>query len=214
MKGKYIVFEGINGSGKDVQMEELKTRMTTEGYSVYTTRNPSKEYPVGNLLRNEYLTGNRLHDNEMIAMMLATDRYEQTFMKGGLIDKLNSGINVIGSRYYMSSLAYQGYSSDGEMDIIHIMNLNEKVMNALVPDITIYLDLDPGLVPSRVSAANEGQDIYETIEMARIHHKGYANAIILRADHPLENIKIIPADQSIADIHKIVWEMVKPILDN
>lgn len=212
MKGKLIVFEGINGAGKDVQTNLLNLKMEAEGYNTFVTRNPTSNLPVGSLMRKEYLTGNRLHDNEMLALLLAADRYEQCFMKGGIKDKLDEGFHVICSRFYLSSLAYQGYIDEMHTNILHIIDLNKEVIDRFVPDITIYLDLNPELVPERVKLANERVDINENIERAFLSHKGYANAIVCRSAHPSEHIYIIPADNSIEDIHNAVWALVEPIL--
>ena len=113
-KGKFIVFEGIDGSGKSTQIKLLYKYLTSKGVPCYTTFEPT-DSPFGSLIR-QCLSGRIETDDKTIAGLFVADRLDHLYnAKCGLIEKINSGITVLCDRYYLSSYAYHGAFMDMNM---------------------------------------------------------------------------------------------------
>lgn len=166
-KGKFIVFEGTDGSGKSTQLKLLSKYLKSKGVETYTTCEPS-ESPFGGMLRS-CLTG-RLETNEYtIAALFAADRLDHIFNSvNGIKQKIESGVTVLCDRFYLSSLAYNG----GIVPCEWVYALNEQAMNAMRPDLTLFLDLPVEESMTRVGGRGE-QERYETTERQRIIRQRY-----------------------------------------
>ena len=167
MKGKFIVFEGIDGSGKTTQQKRLAERLRGEGKMVYMTAEPT-EMPTGKALR-EALAGKVKKSEWDMALMFVSDRIAHNLdEESGIRKKLDEGYYVICDRYYYSTLAYQGYSTDYEW----IRGMNLSCPEIIRPDICIYLDLLPSQSLERISAGRQTTEIYENEEtLARVREK-------------------------------------------
>ena len=90
-KGKFIVFEGIDGSGKSTQINFLVNKLKEAGISYYTTAEPS-DGPIGVMIR-QILTGERKMDNKVIAALFAADRLDHILNEeNGILNKIENGI--------------------------------------------------------------------------------------------------------------------------
>ena len=135
-KGKFIVFEGTDGSGKSTQMKMLGKYLKAKGISVYGTHEPT-DSPFGALLR-ACLTGRVETDERAIAALFAADRIDHiTNSVNGIMKKLEEGTTVLCDRYYFSSFAYNG----GFVPLEWVIELNKPALNLLRPDLTAFLDL-------------------------------------------------------------------------
>lgn len=166
-KGKFIVFEGTDGSGKSTQMKMLFKYLAGRGVSCFCTREPT-DSPFGALLRS-CLTGRVEADEHTIAAMFAADRLDHINNGvNGIKKKLSEGETVLCDRYYYSSLAYNG----GFVPLDWVAELNRPAMEALRPDLVIYIDLPPEDGMKRVARRGE-TDRYETIEKQKKIHDNY-----------------------------------------
>ena len=166
-KGKFIVFEGTDGSGKSTQMKMLFKYLAGRGVSCFCTREPT-DSPFGALLRS-CLTGRVEADEHTIAAMFAADRLDHINNGvSGIKKKLSEGETVLCDRYYYSSLAYNG----GFVSLDWVAELNRPAMEALRPDLVIYIDLPPEDGMKRVARRGE-TDRYETIEKQKKIHDNY-----------------------------------------
>jgi dTMP kinase len=120
MKGKLIIFEGPDFSGKSTQIKLLKPELIKYNNILYT-REPGSFLPDS----QEYCEGvrNILLNNDLNpfqeAQLFAESRYEHT---KEMIKYINEGFNIICDRYIMSSLAYQGYAQNLGKDRIYELN--------------------------------------------------------------------------------------------
>lgn len=140
MKGRFIVFEGIDGSGKGAQTRLLSGWLKDKGYTVFITKEPT-EGKIGKLLREALKSGNV--KPEPLALLFAADRLEHCFL---IKRKLSEGKIVVSDRYLYSSIAYQGAQG---IEKKWIEGINKF---ALIPDSIIYLDLDPEIGLERISS--------------------------------------------------------------
>ena len=101
-KGKFIVFEGIDGSGKTTQINLLKQKIENTGTKCLETREPS-DGPVGVMIR-QCLTGRMKIDEAALAALFAADRLDHINNSvNGLKSKIDEGISVISDRFVLSN---------------------------------------------------------------------------------------------------------------
>ncbi len=154
-RGKFIVFEGIDGAGKSTQIRRLREFLCEHGRRVHTTAEPT-EGPTGQLLR-EALAGNTPRTGAEMAALFVLDRIEHNKEINALLD---GGVDVICDRYYYSSLAYQGSICDFEW----VRHMNCECPDIRTPDICIFLDLAPSVALSRIARRGVAKEIYEKEE--------------------------------------------------
>ena len=157
-RGKFIVFEGTDGSGKSTHINLLAKYLEGKGISCYVTREPT-DSPFGALLRT-CLNGRVETDEYTIAAMFASDRLDHIFNQvNGMLKKLEEGTTVLCDRFYLSSFAYNG----GFVDTEWVISLNAAARKALRPDLTVFIDISPEEGMRRVNRRSE-TDRYETFE--------------------------------------------------
>lgn len=158
-KGRLIILEGIDGAGKTTQAELLAAHLESLGRRVVRTAEPTS-YPSGVALRAAL--GGRVKKSEWeMAAMFVEDRIAHNLHpEDGLEALLASGADVICDRYYYSTLAYQGQSTDYEW--CKTMNLGCAAIRR--PDLCIYLDLTPAQSLERIRRGRDSVEIYENEE--------------------------------------------------
>ena len=164
----FLVFDGMDGTGKTTQMHRLAERLRAEGTPVMTTAEPT-DFPDGRRLR-EALGGRIPATNEQLAALFLQDRIGHNLHPEGGIEKaLADGLTVLCDRYYYSSMAYQGGDDPAVLDWVTDMNLHCPAIRH--PDGCLCFDLDPRVSMERILAGRDGShlDIYETeAQQARI----------------------------------------------
>ena len=203
MKNRFIVVEGLDGSGKSTQIKMLKEYLESMGEKVFMTAEPS-EGRVGKTLR-EMLSEDIPTDMYFQAGMFLADRIDHcTNPVNGIKKMLEEGYTVISDRYYYSTFAYQGTKSD--MD--YIMKINLDCPAILRPDVCIFLDLNPEICKGRIDTNRGKTEMYEkNIEVMKSIRKNFLDVLNSLKDR--ENIKIINAEGSIEDIQKAIREAVE-----
>ena len=200
MKGRFIVFEGIDGAGKSTQIEMLRQKLTREGRKVFITAEPTASV-TGGILRDA-LSGNyRRTASELAAMFLSDRVFHNVNESVGINQALEKGFDVISDRYYYSSFAYQGLDSD--IDWVIDMNLNCPDIRK--PDLCIFLDLDAEKSKSRIDTNRATVEIFEKEEILnRIRNKFFD--VFKRLSN--ENIAIIDASGSVDDVAAKISDVV------
>ena len=207
MDSKFIVIEGLDGSGKTTQTKITAERLEKRLIKTHVTAEPTKN-TYGKLCR-EYLSG-RPASKTLCAAVFTADRIEHnTDPVDGINAHLNRGETVLCDRYYYSTLAYQGV--DVGMDWLKGLNLGCEDIRK--PDLCIFLDLTPEVSMQRINSARSSDDIeiYENIPyLTDIRARFYEVINMLKDD---ENIKIIDASRSIDevddDIENAILELYK-----
>ena len=159
-KRLFIVFEGIDSSGKTTQAELLKNRLITNKEQAVISSEPSTGI-IGNLIRQAlkqrivFSKDQALFDQQM-AYLFAADRHDHLYNDiDGVFKLIKDNYHVISTRYYFSSLAYNCNTRE---QFAFIQKLNNRFPD---PDLTIYID-----IPIEVSLARlkerSLQEIYET----------------------------------------------------
>lgn len=177
-RGLFLVFEGVEGSGKSTQARTLAKALEGEGHKVIVTREPGGP-PIAERLRDLLLDpdGERMEDRTE-TLLLAAARAEH--VEKVIRPALKAGTIVICDRFIDSSLAYQGHARGLGEDAV--AEINRWAVGGLLPDVVVLLDLDPGEGLRRANARIDPQDRMEREDLD-FHHmvaEGYRR--LARAD--------------------------------
>ena len=200
-KGKFIVFEGIDGAGKSTQIELLASRLRQMGQSVNITAEPTTN-ESGKALRRA-LSGKEKKTECEMAAMFVLDRIGHN---AEIREQIDEGITVISDRYYYSNLAYQGKSTDYAW--VRTMNIDCPEIRR--PDVCIYLDLTPEESLKRISRGRESVEIYENLEKLTDVRDTF-HSVIKDLSSVGEKIFIVDAAASIEEISDKIFEIVTNI---
>lgn len=195
-RGILIVFEGTDGTGKSTQLQLLGHYLQDKGYSILTTREPT-EGRHGQKIRSLYMDRNQYSREEELELFLA-DRREH--VQKVLAPALEQGKVILCDRYFLSTVAYQGARG---FDPEHILELNRF---APEPDLALLFQvpLDTGLDRITSGRGDELNDFEQRENLARVA------AIFSAIKRPY--IRSIDARGSIAEVHRLVIECVRPLL--
>ena len=155
-RGRFIVFEGIDGAGKTTQINLLAERLRAEGRRVMVTAEPTVSV-TGGLLRDALGGISTRTAGEMAALFVLDRIFHNVNPVSGIEKMLADGVDVICDRYYYSSLAYQGSLCDYEW----VKHMNVGCAEIRRPDLCVFLDLAPKDAIARITARGEATEIYE-----------------------------------------------------
>ena len=145
MKGKFIVIEGIDGCGKTTQIDELSkwlpnSGLMKKGSKLIKTREPGGSL-LGKKLRELILDNNKNNKPSSLAELLLYSADRAEHVSKIIAPALNKNDWVISDRFSDSTLAYQGYGRNINLEIIK--NLESIVCQGEYPDLTFYLEISP-----------------------------------------------------------------------
>lgn len=139
-KGKFIVFEGGEGSGKTHHVRMTQEYLSAKGYTVHTGHEPGGT-PFGTLLREVLLTNHEFTTDPRAELFLfLSDRAQH--VAEVIQPVLNQGNVMICDRFSGSTFAYQIGARNLENTEL-IMAMDAYSRNGIEPDLVIYLDVDP-----------------------------------------------------------------------
>jgi dTMP kinase len=194
--GLFVVFEGIDGTGKSTQLHLLAEKLQQLGYAVVSTREPT-DGPFGQKIRKLFVDrGAVSHEEELELFIADRDQHVQDVIAPALTDNCV----VVCDRYYLSTIAYQGANG---MDPGIILRKNRDFP---VPDLAIILEIEPAQSIHRIQ--NQRNEIPNTFEKESNLRK--VAAIFDSMQHPY--IKRIDAADSIESVHQQVLNAVKETL--
>ena len=190
----FITLEGPEGSGKTTQIVELANYLEERGYSVYRTREPGGTH-IGDQIRATLLAlGNTEMHPRTEALLLQASRAQ--LVEEVILPRLGVGEIVICDRYADSTLAYQGYGHQNDLESLR--RIIQYATGGLQPDLTILLDLEveEGLRRRNAAGNMNRLDALE-LNFHRRVREGYHQLaqteperwVIVKADRPFEAIQ-------------------------
>ena len=197
----FIVIEGLDGAGGTTQCRLLQSWLERQGSTVVSTNEPT-ELPVGKFIRGILQDPHSYVGDEVLAYLFAADR--QDHLDSRVKPALSSGKVVISDRYYHSSLAYQSLS----LEFDFVAQLNQTFP---VPDLTIFLSLEPETSFSRVQDRGLPVERFETLDRLRSISQSY-NRVIRYCKDRGDALVCLDATQSIEEIHEQICEEITKLI--
>jgi dTMP kinase len=205
MKGTFISFEGIEGTGKSTQAKLLYEWFRDKGLDVVLTEEPGGTQ-IGLEIRKLLLSVEHKGMTPLTELLLYNASRAQ-HIEEVMLPAINRGAIVITDRFSDSTIAYQGYGRGIDLNLLD--SLDSIVTADLRPDITILLDLDVETGLKRNRSINKTDRLeLEDIEFHMRVRRGYHN---LAVKEP-ERIKLIHASGDIGEIHKRIVEIIKDVV--
>lgn len=176
----FIAFEGGEGSGKSTQIVLLRDELVRQGERVFATHEPGAT-SVGKAIRSLLLETDEQITPRSEALLFAADRAHH--VETEIRPKLAAGYHVLCDRYVDSSIAYQGTGRTLSVD--EVARLSEWATQALLPDLTVLLDIAPaeGLARAGDRTSASGPDRLEREQLA-FHERVRAGFLALARRQP------------------------------
>lgn len=201
---RFIVFEGIDGSGTTTQLNRLLKLCGNGGVKAVGTQEPTSS-PIGLLIR-DFLNKRQDFAEETVVRLFATDRCQHIYGKEGIIENIEKGFIVCSDRYLFSSLAYQGFGDKKDV----VIKENEDFP---LPSILFFLDIEPKKALERIEKRGSEKEIYENINFLTKVRGNYLEIIeFYRTCHPEMKIFILDATETEECIAKRIGEVVSSTL--
>ncbi|MHA0857588.1 dTMP kinase [Paenibacillus sp. CMAA1364] len=167
MRGKFISFEGGEGAGKTTVLKEISLYLENQAIPYMLTREPGG-IEISERIRDVILdTKHTAMDARTEALLYAAARRQHLVEK--VKPALDAGKVVLCDRFVDSSLAYQGYARGLGME--EVWRINQFAIDAMMPDLTFYLDVDPAVGLARIEASQEREVNRLDLEKMEFHCK-------------------------------------------
>jgi dTMP kinase len=209
MQGKFITFEGGEGTGKSTQAAMLALRLESLGIGVQLTREPGGS-PGAEIIRHVILSGAaKPFGPEVEAMLFAAARDDH--VQCTILPALTAGKWVICDRFADSTRVYQG--ALGHVDERLIKGLERVSIGDLAPDLTVILDMPVETALERVKQRRGGAtpDRFEA-ENVEFHQKLRDAYLAIAAEEPGRCV-VIDASAAKETVAREVWDAVKSRLE-
>jgi len=205
LRGKFITFDGLDGSGLTEQVEILREWLRRSGYDMHRvafTAEPSQG-PAGTEIRHA-LEGRLNIGEEALALLFAADRADH--LDGFIMPRLEAGIHVICDRYYLSFLAYQSFLLPDAWDWLWQLNARNQR-----PDLTIFLRSPPEVCVERIQR-KFAPERYERPEILKGVSVQFDRIIPLLQDRRGEDIRVLDSSGSMESTHQQIVKLIAPII--
>jgi len=195
LNGRFITFEGIDGSGKSTQLRLLAEELRALGFELITTCEPGGT-PLGRQLRTALFETEEDVSPLAELLLFAADRAQH--IERLVRPALAEGKVVISDRYADATAAYQGAGRGFPQEIIR--EVIELATGGLKPDLTIFLDIPIKEASARMASRSErgnrmDAETEEFYSRVRDAYLGFARAEperfrVIDAARPVENIRV------------------------
>ena len=207
MKGHFITFEGVEGSGKTTQMAILGHSLEARGFPVVRTREPGGT-KIGDAIRSLILDSrNQMMDSKTEFLLYLASRAQH--LKEVILPALAEGKIVLCDRFSDATYAYQGYGrglSKREIELI-----GRFVTGGLQPDLTLLLDIDVKKGLARL----KGREEINRLDREALHfHEAVREGYLHLAKRNKRRIRVIRTDAGVEEIAKKIREAVDAYFRN
>ncbi|GAA6181238.1 dTMP kinase [Shimia sp. NS0008-38b] len=205
--GKFITFEGIDGSGKSTQAKLLAERLQSEGHEVVLTREPGGSVGAEEI-RAMVLEGDPDRWSAETEILLFTaarrDHLERT-----ILPALAAGKIVICDRFADSTRMYQGLSRG---DLRTVVDQLHMLMIGREPDLTILIDMDPVIGLARAKSRQTSEERFEDFGAGL--QKRMRRGFLDLAEEFAERFRVIDGGRTTEDVGNDVFETIRTHLQD
>lgn len=192
--GKFIVFEGLDGSGQSTQAGLLRDSLVKKGYKVVLTKEPTIDSEVGREIR-KILDEKIKSESKYLQELFTKDRKEH--LNNLINPSLKEGKIVISDRYFFSTFAYG--VADG-LNLEWLIGLNNSF---LLTDLTFFLKVSPEICIQRIERRGVEKKLFEKIEKLKKVWETYE-----LLPNRFENVYMIDGEKSIKEVFSQVKNIV------
>lgn len=204
-RGKYIVIEGGDGTGKTTQADILQKRLQSQGKKVIHLKEPGGS-PIGEAIRSVLLDGTL--DRQPMTNILLFTANRHDLWHANIKPALEQGTWVIATRNYWSTLAYQGFGEGMDADIIISTTATYTADEYMNPDFGIILTIDD-IETSRSRVGERGElekpDTFESKDDEFQHRVSNSYLKIAK----MYNLPIVSSAQTIEGVAKDIKKILK-----
>jgi dTMP kinase len=208
MRGRFITFEGTEGGGKSTQINLLSARLRDQGHSVRTVREPGGT-SIGEEIRHtlQHSAQNQAMTPEAELLLMNASRAQ--LVREVIRPALKAGEIVLCDRFYDSTIAYQGYGR--QLDLQLVRTMIDFAVGPTRPDLTILLHVPIEISESRrQSRPSTGRDRMEELDR-RFFERVEQGFKAIAAAEP-KRVRVIDAAQPIEAVGEQIWKLVTPLV--
>lgn len=207
-KGKLIVFEGVDGSGKTTQIDMLSDRLWNEGKMLHrVVREPGstelseriREMLLGLTSKGDGMIGDRA---ECLLFLAARAQLVEEVIKPAL----EKGELVLCDRFSDSTIAYQGYGRG--LPIFDINKAFDLALNGVIPDLRILINTDFDIIRERILGEQADRMEKADDSFKERVRKGYLHL----AKHTRSHWLIVSGNESKKEIAEYIYNHVRPFI--
>ncbi len=207
MRGLFVTFEGIEGSGKTTLAKRTSAHLTGEGYNAILTREPGGT-EIGREIRRLLLDPENSGIHPVTELLLYfADRSEH--VRKVISPALKRGDIIICDRFSDSTIAYQGFGRGIDIDMLN--DLDRIASDGVKPDLTFVFDLDVRTGLGRNMLINKS-DRFEMEEIA--FHERVRKGYLRIAEQEPDRIRVIDALQPLDSVWEEIRVIIESYLDN
>ncbi len=203
MRGKFVTFEGPEGSGKSTHIRWLSVRLQACGVPILLTREPGGT-PTGEairrLLQHDSSDAEMSHRTEVLLFCASRAQIVEQVIRPAL----EQGTWVLCDRFTDSTLAYQGYGRGFDVDELRTMN--RFATGGLAPDLTLLLDIPVDESFRRIMARRSEIDRIERAE--RAFHERLREGYLKLAAMELARFRTIGSARAAEETQADIWRAV------
>jgi dTMP kinase len=206
-RGRFVTFEGIEGSGKSTQLNLLSRWFSQNKVPFVATREPGGT-EIGTQIRRILLSEQTRGLSALSETFLyLADRFQH--VEEVIRPQLEQGNVVLCDRYHDSTVAYQGYAR--KIPLALLQNIWSQSGNALEPDLTLLFDLDPEIGIQRsmqkLRNANLDESRFET-EMLAFHADVREGFLAIARTNP-DRVVVLNANDSVQAVQEQVVRVIQ-----
>ena len=209
MRGKFITFEGIDGSGKSTQLRMLVSDLRVRGFDVLQTMEPGGT-PLGRRLREAFLETEETVAPLAELLLFAADRAQHVNFL--VKPALEAGKIVVSDRYADATIAYQG-AGRGFPDAI-VSQVVELATGGLKPDLTLFFDLPIEAAFARKHSRSQTGEQKNRMDSETAEFYAQVRAAYLTiAEREPQRVRLIDASGSHDEVKTLVMQIVSEFLE-
>ena len=196
-KGKFIVIEGLDGSGSSTQVMRVANFLKERNIKIHITKEPTNSL-IGGLIRGQ-LTGDWKSSPECLQLLFAADRAHH--LEKEIIPLLKKGINIISDRYFFSTIAF---GSTEIKDKKWLIEINDRF---LLPDLTILVKVSPKVCIERIKESRFQIELFEKEKKLQETWDNYK-----KLAKEFDNVEIINGEREVGEISYEIINLIEKLI--